>query len=100
MNIVLSELAPCAGAGFCFPVGGKKLAKDTWIRNADLSISQDGRVFTKATDRNGRRYTMDAVTGTLYLDGGCMTSDRLMVRGLVKDTDRAVAVLMAMKVER
>ena len=88
----LSLDGDCAKTSQCFSTVSKPRAKREWIAEHELYLSTTERVFI----RSGETY-MDAVTGTLYADGRCLTSDRLTLGTLTKDQAAAAEVLMEIK---
>lgn len=73
----------CADASNCFPSWQVKRLKAEWLKNHTLlrGITNEGNIIVTpvviATDHYKRSYLMDAITGTLYKNGKCMTSDYL-----------------------
>ena len=72
----------------------KTLAKEAWLEWRQLYTSDTNRVFFK----RGVTY-VDAITGSLYRDGRCLTSSRLKLGDIKRDQKGAAAILMAIKGE-
>ncbi len=98
-RIKLYAEADCAQATFCFPVDGSVARKEAWIEEHDLFVdADDGRVLA-LVDTQDRVFFMDAVTGSLYQWGRCMTSEKLTLRGPVRNKKLAKSKLLSIKVE-
>jgi hypothetical protein len=91
-DIVLSDEGDCATSNECFPPTAQKLAKSAWLEWRQLYTSDKNRVFFK----RGTTY-VDAITGTLYRDGRCITSDTLELGEVTRNQAGAAAILMAIK---
>lgn len=82
-KIKKSYEAFCADASSVFPTWQVRRLKKEWLKNAILfrGVTNIGdRVVTPcviSTDYHQVSYLMDCVTGTLYKDGKCKTSDRI-----------------------
>lgn len=77
----------------CFRVMGGKHTKREFVAKHDLYMSR-GRAFARVI-ADGKECYMDAVTGSLYKFGKCLTSDVLTLGSLKKDHDGAVKFLMS-----
>lgn len=86
--------AECAVSKECFTAVSSDDIKRKWVQEHDLFIA-DGRVFA-AVDTDTHMYFMDAITGSLYNFGECLTSPRGRT-GFVRDQAKASAMLMAWK---
>jgi len=89
----------CADASSCFPTWQTKKLKTTWLKDRLLykGITNEGDIVvtpvTIATDMNETKYMMDCITGSLYKDGKCKTSDHLYLMDVV-ETDGLYIQLM------
>lgn len=90
--------AKCASADSCFPLAAITKARQHWIHTHDLFLDDTGRVFA-LVDTATRVYFMDAITGSLYQFGECLTSDDLRVKSLVRDQEKATSILMSKTAE-
>lgn len=86
--------ADCASAKECFSSLVSAVTKRKWIDDHDLFIS-DGRVFA-VVDTQTRVFFMDAITGSLYNLGECLTSSTGRT-GFLRDKEKATAILMGFK---
>jgi hypothetical protein len=71
-NIILSNDGDCAAASECWAPTSKPLSKIAWLEWRELYTSDRGRVLFK----RGTTY-VDAITGTMYRDGRCLSSNTL-----------------------
>ena len=93
-RIKLSLEALCASSVSCFPVWAKPDQKKKWIDDHDLFVdTKRGRAFA-LVDTVSRIYFMDAVTGSLYHFGNCVTSDFLKASDLHRSQYEAEKFLM------
>ena len=75
----------CADSTSCFPTWQKKSHKLKWLKDSVLYKGQtnEGEIIltpvTISTDQYKIPYMMDAVTGSLYKDGQCVTSTYLLL---------------------
>ena len=93
-EIILSTEGTCADNRFCFNPGSKPLFKRNWINKHDLFVDIDGRVFALIRCKLGEMF-MDAITGSLYNDGVCIASQKLLLREPVRNHERAARILLA-----
>ena len=91
-RITISQESECATSTHCFPVSGTKANKDKWIKNNDMFISDDGRVYA-LVDTLSHVYFMDAITGSLYQFCKCLSSDRLKAPSFRRDPVKAAMIL-------
>jgi hypothetical protein len=91
-NILISDEGTCASSIECFPPTAAKAAKLQWLEDRELYLSKRNRVFFK----RGITYC-DAITGTLYRDERCLTSDTLELGEVKRDQKGATEILMAIK---
>lgn len=81
----------CADAGSVFPTWQVKKLKVKWLKDRLIykGITNEGEItvtpVTISTDYHQKKYMMDCVTGTLYKDGKCMTSDHLKLLDVVEE---------------
>ena len=81
----------CADASSVFPSWQVKKLKMAWLKDRQLyrGITNEGdRVVTPivlATDMKETKYMMDCITGTLYKDGKCKTSDHLKLLDVLEE---------------
>lgn len=97
-RIKISREAKCAQEKFCFPAHGKKESKQKWIDGHDLFTDSNGRAFA-LVDSEDRVYFMDAVTGSLYQFGNCLTSDILKSGGMTRNKKAAQEFLMGLRTD-
>ena len=89
----------CADSSSCFPSWQVKSHKLKWLKDCLLyrGITNDGEIVVTpvviATDMNKTSYMMDCITGSLYKDGICKTSDHLVLLDVV-ETDGLYIQLM------
>lgn len=96
-RIRLSSGAHCADERETFNPVAKKSTKEAWIESHDLFVSDTGDVFA-LVDTMYRVYFMDAITGSIYEFGQCMTSPSLKVSGLRRNKEKAGEILMAKRI--
>ena len=94
-NIILSNDGDCAAASECWAPTSNPLSKIAWLEWRELYTSDRGRVLFK----RGTTY-VDAITGTMYRDGRCLSSNTLELGNVKRDQKGGAAILMAMKVEK
>ena len=81
----------CADSSSCFPAWQVKRLKVDWLKNHSLlrGITNEGEIVLTpvviATDYYQTHYLMDAITGTLYKNGKCMTSDHLELLSVAEE---------------
>ena len=88
----MSNEADCAAERSCFPTAGRIKQKDAWIAKHDLFVS-GGRAYA-LVDTDKHVYFMDAVTGSLYQFGNCLSSSQSDISNVERDKDKAVDILM------
>jgi len=93
--IKLSIHAKCAVASECYSAVMPKASRKEWIGQRDLHVDGDGRVFVMLGLPKHKAF-MDAITGSLYKNGGCLTSDALKLRKPKRNQLRASQILMGM----
>ena len=91
-DILISDEGTCASSSECWPPTAQRLAKMAWLEWRQLYTSNKNRVFFK----RGITYC-DAITGTLYRDGRCLSSDTLELGEVKRDQKGATEILMAIK---
>ena len=90
----------CADASSVFPSWQVKKLKMAWLKDRQLyrGITNEGnRVVTPcviSSDYNQIKYLMDCITGTLYKDGICKTSDYLKLLDVVEEDGLQKELLM------
>ena len=84
--------ADCAMDAHCFPIHGKR-KKLEWIDKHDLFVCDD-RVYTLVSTKS-EVFFMDAITGSLYQFGECLTSTVLKTRKLIRNRDLAITILFS-----
>lgn len=97
-RIKMSIEGRCAQVKYVFPMQGKKEMRKQWVDTHDLFTDKDGRVFA-LVDTPTKVYFMDAITGSLYDFGVCLTSDTLKMHGLKRDHDYASEYLLSKKAD-
>ena len=81
----------CADASSVFPAWQVKRLKVRWIKDHKLlrGITNEGNIVVTpcviSTDMYKTKFLMDAITGSLYKDGRCMTSDHLKLLSVVDE---------------
>ena len=93
-RIEMASDAECAASKECFSSLISAESKRRWIDDRDLFMA-DGRVFA-AVDTAKRIYFMDAITGSLYNFGECLTSVHGRT-GFVRNREAAIKYLMGFK---
>lgn len=91
-RVQLSSEATCATSKECWMPSAKKPAKLAWLEGRELYTSDKNRVLFK----RGTTY-VDAITGTMYRDGRCLSSDTLELGNVKRDQKGAAEILMAIK---
>ena len=82
----------CADASSVFPSWQVKRLKVDWIKKHSLlrGITNEGEIVLTpvviGTDYRKIPYLMDAITGSLYKDGKCKTSDHLKLINVVEES--------------
>lgn len=80
----------CADASSVFPAWQTKKLKLNWLKDRILykGITNEGDIVVTpcviSTDMNNTKYLMDCITGSLYKDGICKTSDHLKLLDVVE----------------
>ncbi len=97
-RIKISREAKCAQEKFCFPLNAKRETKQKWVDEHDLFTDGDGKVFT-LVDTIEKIYFMDAITGSLYQFGNCLTSSTLKAESLKRNQAAAGTILMNKKTD-
>jgi len=73
----------CADATSCFPAWQIRRLKTEWLKDRTLyrGVTNEGNIGVTpvmiATDYHETQYLLDCITGSLYKDGKCKTSDHL-----------------------
>jgi hypothetical protein len=81
----------CADATSVFPAWQVKKLKMSWLKDRQLyrGITNEGNIVVTpcviSTDYNETKYLMDCITGSLYKDGKCKTSDHLKLLDVVEE---------------
>lgn len=98
-SVRVGSSGDCAAGLDCFPIQARNPAKRSWIG--------DGKVFLATLNNGEQRHVMkvmyrrrsgqgtalmDCVTGTMYKDGRCLTSDVLTIVS-VDETDHSNGLL-------
>ena len=94
-RIKLAAGITLAAESECFTPTLSAESKEKWIKEHDLFVT-GGRAFA-LVDTATYVYFMDAVTGTLYQFGECLTSSDLKYRDFTRDNDKAAKILMALE---
>lgn len=92
-RIKISAEGRCAQSQFPWNPESNRKSKDKWLESNDLFLSEAGEVFA-LVDTPNSVYFMDAITGSLYAFGECLTSDTLKVRGLKRNQAEAAKKLL------
>ena len=95
-RIKLAAGITLAAESECFTATLSSESKRKWIKEHDLFVT-GGRAFA-LVDTATYVYFMDAVTGTLYQFGECLTSSDLKYRDFTRDNDKAAKILMSITV--
>lgn len=91
-SVQLSREGTCATSSECWMPSAKKPAKSAWLEWRELYTSETNRVFFK----RGITY-VDAITGSLYRNGRCLTSSKLKLGDIKRNQKGGAAILMAIK---
>jgi len=91
-DILISDEGTCASSSECWPPTAQNAAKMAWLSSRQLYTSNKNRVFFK----RGITY-VDAITGTMYRDGRCLSSDTLELGDVKRNQKGATEILMAFK---
>lgn len=81
----------CADASSVFPSWQVKRLKVRWIKDHKLmrGVTNEGEIVVTpcviSTDMYQTKFLMDAITGSLYKDGRCMTSDHLKLLSVAEE---------------
>jgi len=93
VRITLSDDAMCAHHKECYaPLHPVKAVRDRWIAEHDLFVTSDNRVFT-LVDTQFEVFFMDAITGTLFQFGECLTSQMIKRKDFTRNRERAIELL-------
>lgn len=92
-RIRLSIEAKCAASAHCFPVSGNAASQLGWLDGHDLYVAKD-RVFT-LVDTTREVFFMDAVTGSLYQFGQCLTHAGFRFDSFVKNQKKGEKLLLS-----
>jgi len=87
-----------AAHGACFPLDSRKETRQLWVDNHDLFMGDNGRVYA-LVDTATSVYFMDAVTGSLYNFGQCLTSTKTR-SSFVRDARCAERLMSLTRVEQ
>ena len=93
-RITKASDAECAATKECYSALVSLDSKKKWMEDRDLFVA-DGRVFALVDTHTGV-YFMDAITGSLYNFGECLTSVHGRT-GFVRDREKATRILMQFK---
>jgi hypothetical protein len=80
----------CADASSVFPSWQIKKLKINWLKDRQLyrGVTNEGDIVVTpcviSTDINETKFLMDCITGSLYKDGVCKTSDHLKLLDVVE----------------
>ena len=94
----------CADASSVFPTWQVRRLKKQWLENTKLlrGVTNEGEIVLTpvviGTDHERTNYLMDAVTGTLYKNNKCKSSDHLVLLD-IKDEPYLDVALMAIKMK-
>ena len=91
-SVQLSNEGTCATSSECWMPTAKQSAKSAWLEWRELYTSDKNRVLFK----RGTTY-VDAITGTMYRDGRCLSSDTLELGDVKRDQKGATEILMSIK---
>lgn len=98
-NVRMGSSGDCATSLDCFPIQARSPAKRAWIGDgkimlATLSNGEQRHVMKVMYRRRSGQGSalMDCVTGTMYKDGRCLTSDVLTIVSL-DETDHAPGLM-------
>ena len=81
----------CADATSVFPAWQVKKLKMSWLKDRLLyrGVTNEGDIVVTpvvlSTDMNETKYLMDCITGSLYKDGKCKTSDHLKLMDVIEE---------------
>jgi hypothetical protein len=93
-RITKASDAECAATKECYSALVSLDSKKKWMEDRDLFVA-DGRVFALVDTHTGV-YFMDAITGSLYNFGECLTSVHGRT-GFVRDREKAMTILMQLR---
>jgi hypothetical protein len=88
------DRAMCAQDNECFRTNIKRAFRQKWVDTHDLFVNDAGRVFA-LVDTETRVFFMDAMTGSLYQFGSCLTSTELKAHDLRRNQKKAETILMS-----
>lgn len=100
MKVTVSDFADCAVERNCFSVTAKNNKKMEWIDTHNPMVDENGRVFINVVASKKGVLTeciMDAVTGSLYKDGVCLSNPFMRLGKLKQDKAAATKFLMSLK---
>jgi hypothetical protein len=81
---------------YCYTPTSHRTFREAWLASHELFIDEKGRVYTDVL-LNGEPAIMDAMTGSLYRDGKCLSSSRLQLGNLTENREEAEKVLREMR---
>ena len=93
-RITKASDAECAATKECYSALVSMESKKKWMEDRDLFVA-DGRVFA-LVDTMSHVYFMDAITGSLYALGECLTSVHGRT-GFVRDREKAMNILLQLR---
>jgi hypothetical protein len=91
----LADNCDAAKEKYCYMPTSKRKFREEWIAEHTLYLDETGRVYTDVL-LHGEPAIMDAMTGSLYRDGKCLSSSRLHLRILTENREEATEVLRKM----
>lgn len=88
----LADNCDAAKQKYCYVPTMQKSLRDAWLSSHELFLDEIGRVYTPVS-LHGNPVIMDAMTGSLYRDGQCLSSSRLQLGKLTKNQEKACQIL-------
>ena len=80
----------------CYTPTSQRTFREAWLASHELFIDENGRVYTDVL-LDEEPLIMDAMTGSLYRDGQCLSSSRLQLGNLTENREEAEKVLREMR---
>ena len=92
----LAENCYAARERDCYTPTSQRTFREAWISEHTLYLDEKGRVYTDVL-LDEEPLIMDAMTGSLYRGGQCLSSSRLQLGELTENREEAEKVLREMR---
>ena len=99
-EITMSDNYRCAAEKSCFSPNSQRHTKTAWAKSHLLSVDRYGTVYARVFNDDEELFDMDCITGSLYQDGKCLSSDSLKAVGIHHDQQLGIEILMGKKAQK